>query len=400
MSKNIVVLCDGTGNEVEGDLSNVMKLFRISKKNAQQVVYYNPGVGTIGLSGEWSRLFQNAKGVFGLATGYGLDQNIIDAYRFVCERYEDGDRLFFFGFSRGSYTVRALAGLIHMVGLLRPEQLNVVTYALTAYKRASRDNNLHLAWDFGRLMGGRHATVHFLGVWDTVASMIVPRPDRFYVPSLRTLPFTRKNPSVRCFRHAVAIDERRRLFRLNRWEAGQMYEPVPFADPPSNIAQDVVEMAFAGVHSDIGGGYEESESGLSKFPLAWLADEAIAEGLQTDTSLYGHLVNGNPLPDGRHFYVPPNPGAKLHNSLTWGWWILELLPKCVKWREWRRCSLLGWYLPLGEPRRLPDSLQVHPSVEKRRAVAGDYQPVNIAFSSAGPARSVVRDDTEGCFKKG
>ncbi|ESX08530.1 MULTISPECIES: DUF2235 domain-containing protein [unclassified Mesorhizobium] len=383
MKKNIVICCDGTGNEVAGYLSNVLKLFRIAKKNDEQIVYYNPGVGTIGLSSEWNNVLQNAKGVFGLATGYGLDDNIMDAYRFVCQRYEDGDSLFLFGFSRGSYTVRALAGLIHMAGLLRPEQLNVATYALTAYKRASEQNNLHLAWDFGRIMGTRHATIHFLGVWDTVASMIVPRRDRFYLPSLRTLPFTRNNPSVRCFRQAVAIDERRRMFRLNRWEPGQSYVPVPFADPPSDVPQDVLQMAFAGVHSDIGGGYPESESGLSKFPLAWLADEAISQGLLVNAAMYDHLVNGKALTSGKHAYVAPDATAELHNSLTWGWWILELLPKSVKWREWKRRSLFRLYLPWAEPRRLPDDLHIHPSVEERHDRLTSYRPVNICFPRNG-----------------
>jgi uncharacterized protein (DUF2235 family) len=377
MSKNIVVCCDGTGNEVAGDLSNVLKLFRIAQKNEQQIAYYNPGVGTIGLSSEWSRAFQNAKSVFGLATGYGLDDNIMEAYRFVCQRYEDGDKLFFFGFSRGSYTVRALAGLIHMVGLLRPEQLNVANYALTAYKRASQENNLHLAWDFGRIMSTRHATVHFLGVWDTVASMIVPRRDRFYLPSLRTLPFTRNNPSVRCFRQAVAIDERRRMFRLNRWEPGQSYVPVPFANPPSDVPQDVLQMGFAGVHSDIGGGYPESESALSKFPLAWLADEAIGQGLLVSTTMYDHLVNGKVLHGGKYTYVAPDAGGKLHNSLNWAWWILELQLKSVKWREWKRPSLFGWYFPWGEPRRLPEDLQIHPSIKERRRRVASYRPINL-----------------------
>ncbi|MGX5843694.1 DUF2235 domain-containing protein [Mesorhizobium sp. ArgA1] len=379
MNKNIVICCDGTGNEVEGDLSNVLKLFRIAQKDEQQIVYYNPGVGTIGLSSEWGNAFQNATGVFGLATGYGLDDNIMDAYRFVCQCYDVGDRLFFFGFSRGSYAVRALAGLIHMAGLLRPEQLNVATYALTAYKRASEENNLHLAWDFGRIMSTRRATVHFLGVWDTVASMIVPRRDRFYLPSLRTLPFTRKNPSVLCFRQAVAIDERRRMFRLNRWESGQSYVPVPFADPPSDVPQDAVQMAFAGVHSDIGGGYPESESGLSKFPLAWLADEAIAQGLHVDPMMYDYLVKGRALSGGKHPYVAPDATAELHNSLTWGWWILELLPKRVKWREWKGSSFFGWYLPWGEPRKLPDDIQIHPSVDERCRRMPSYRPHNVSL---------------------
>lgn len=377
MTKNIVVCCDGTGNEVEGDLSNVLKLFRIAQKNEQQVVYYNPGVGTIGLSSEWGRVFQNAKGIFGLATGYGLDDNIMDAYRFICQRYEDGDKLFFFGFSRGSYTLRALAGLIHLVGLLRPEQFNVANYALTAYKRASQENNLHLAWDFARIMSTRHATIHFLGVWDTVASMIVPRQDRFYLPSLRTLPFTRTNPSVRCFRQAVAVDERRRMFRLNRWEPRQSYVPVPFANPPSDMPQDTVQMAFAGVHSDIGGGYPESESALSKFPLAWLTDEATSHGLQINATMYDHLVKGKVLPGGKYRYVAPDAAGKLHNSLNWAWWILELLPKSVNWREWKRPSLFGFYFPLAEPRKLPEELQIHPSVKERMRRVANYRPINL-----------------------
>ncbi|WP_319797353.1 DUF2235 domain-containing protein [Nitrobacter sp.] len=103
MSKNIVVCCDGTGNEVEGNLSNVLKLFRITQKNEQQRVYYNPGIGTIGSHDAWMRLKQNTKAVFGLATGYGLDDDILGAYRFIAEQYEKDDSIFLFGFSRGAY---------------------------------------------------------------------------------------------------------------------------------------------------------------------------------------------------------------------------------------------------------------------------------------------------------
>src|SRR5450755_4153145 len=73
------------------------------------------------------------------------------------------------------------------------------------------------AWQFARIVSSRWLTIRFIGVWDTVASVIVPRPDRFYVFSLLTLPYTRKNPSVEVFRQAIAIDERRRMFRLNTW---------------------------------------------------------------------------------------------------------------------------------------------------------------------------------------
>jgi uncharacterized protein (DUF2235 family) len=187
MGKNIVICCDGTGNEVEGNLSNVLKLFRIAQKNAGQRLFYSPGIGTIGSADNWTKLKQNTRSVFELATGYGLDSDILAAYRFLSEQFEPDDKIFFFGFSRGAYTVRAIAGFIHMVGLLPPDQLNVSSYALTAYKRSSEANDFSIAWNFSRVVGGRQATIKFIGVWDTVASVLVPRPDRV-VPSLLTLP--------------------------------------------------------------------------------------------------------------------------------------------------------------------------------------------------------------------
>jgi len=275
MGKNIVICCDGTGNQVEGNLSNVLKLFRIATKNAEQRVYYNPGIGTIGTDDAWTRLKDNAKGVFGLATGAGLDDDILDTYTFLAGHYNDGDAVFLFGFSRGAYTVRALAGFINTVGLLPPDQANIADYALTAYKRSSEKNDLHLAWDFGRITGGRHVTIKFIGVWDTVASMIVPRWDRL-VPTLQTLPYTRTNPSVAIFRQAMAIDERRRLFRLNKWVEPQPFVANRFDKNAPHADQDIKQVWFAGTHSDVGGGYPENESGLSKFPLHWLIEEAKA----------------------------------------------------------------------------------------------------------------------------
>ena len=86
MGKNIVICCDGTGNQVEGNLSNVLKLFRIAGKNAEQRVYHEPGIGTIGTDDPWTRLKDNSKGVFELATGYGLDGDILGAYTFLAEQ--------------------------------------------------------------------------------------------------------------------------------------------------------------------------------------------------------------------------------------------------------------------------------------------------------------------------
>lgn len=136
--------------------------------------------------------------MFGLATGYGLDNDILDGYRSLCELYKDDDSIFLFGFSRGAYTVRALAGFIHMVGLLRPDQINIAHYALTSYKLASEDNDLSIAWNFSRVIGGRRVTIKFAGVWDPVASVLVPRRDRI-IPALQKLPHTRRNPSCTSF---------------------------------------------------------------------------------------------------------------------------------------------------------------------------------------------------------
>jgi uncharacterized protein (DUF2235 family) len=222
-TRNLIVCCDGTSNEIGGDITNVLKLYRILEKDDAQRVFYDPGVGTIAQLAMWGRLKQKFWEVMGLATGYGLDDNILDAYRWLCTNYVAGDRIFLFGFSRGAYTVRALAGLINMIGLLGPDQLNICDYALTSYKRSGQEDQLQIAWQFSRISGARDATIHFLGVWDTVASVIVPRPDRFYLPSLEFLPYTRKNERVRIFRQAFAIDERRRMFRNYNWNPGQVF---------------------------------------------------------------------------------------------------------------------------------------------------------------------------------
>lgn len=379
MSKNIVICCDGTGNQVSGDLTNVLKLYRCVRKDEVQRAFYDPGIGTIGDSNPWRQRWNRVKGVFGLATGAGLDDNILDAYRFLVEHYQPGDRLYFFGFSRGAYTVRALAGLIHAIGVLHPDQANLAPYALTAYKRAGEEGRFDIAWDFARITGSARATIHFMGVWDTVASMIVPRRDRFYLPSLGTLPFTRTNPSVRAFRHAMAIDERRRMFRLNHWNGDTRFVIDPFSKPPQTEPQDCQQVWFAGAHADVGGGYSESESGLSKFPLIWMAQEALDHGLQLDHGMLDHLTLGTPVAGGRRQYVAADVSGMLHRSLKGAWWVIEFLPKNIRWREWpKRSGLFGYYLPMGEPRAIAADALIHPSVQERIAALPAYRPPNVA----------------------
>ena len=182
--RNLVVLCDGTGNELGGALagevsdiriSNVLKLYRIAEKGKAQLIYYTPGVGTIGRVDWLYRWKQKLLGVLGLVTGYGLDDNVLGGYRFLVEHWQEGDRIYLFGFSRGAWTARVLGGLIQLIGLIRPSQLNMCENALATYKRAAQENRLPIAWHFARVIGSRFPTIRFVGVWDTVASVLVPR---------------------------------------------------------------------------------------------------------------------------------------------------------------------------------------------------------------------------------
>ncbi|RCS23067.1 DUF2235 domain-containing protein [Phyllobacterium salinisoli] len=378
MPKNIVVCCDGTGNEIGVNISNVLKLYRMLEKEDGQIVYYDPGVGTLGQRKTWGRINQDIKGVVGLLTGYGLDDDVLEAYRFVATHYTEGDHIFLFGFSRGAYSVRVLAGFMHLLGLLRPDQLNYVGYAFAAYKRAAMDNeDLSTAWHFRRIVGGRTVPVRFLGVWDTVASVIVPRPDRLYIPSFETLPYTLQNPSVAIFRQAIAIDEFRRMFRLRNWKDNQQYKPNRFSTSEPR-KQDIRQVWFAGCHADIGGGYPEAESGLSKFPLAWMVEQAQTHGLKIHRAMFSHLVEGKPRTGSELTYAQPDPGAPLHDSATGAWRILEWLPKKVALSEWPgRRSIFGFYLPRYEPRPIPEGARIHRSVLERKALVPSYRPRNL-----------------------
>ena len=117
MPKNIVVCCDGTGNEYGRHNTNVVKLYEAIVRDASQIAFYDPGVGTFSVLGR--RLGRPVGIILGKAFGYGLRQNIEDAYRYLMDRYDPGDRLFLFGFSRGAYTARALAGMLYRCGLLQ-----------------------------------------------------------------------------------------------------------------------------------------------------------------------------------------------------------------------------------------------------------------------------------------
>lgn len=400
MSRNIVICCDGTGNEISENISNVLKLYRCLRKTEKteprQLVFYDPGVGTLARPNPWRKLGQDFTAILGLATGYGLDDKVLASYSFLVHNYRDGDQIYLFGFSRGAYTVRVLAGLIHKVGLISPQQANLAGSGLTSYKQFSGDGgHAETAADandddgplpadrddqaaqFARILSTRWPTIRFVGVWDTVASVIVPRPDRLYWPSLEELAFTLQNPSVKTFRQAISIDERRCMFRLKQWDAPQTYKPVRFNDVHAE-PQDILQVWFAGVHCDIGGGYPEKQSGLSKYPLLWMIDEAVKNGLQVDARTVNTLAWGRQRKNSPFSYVAPEVEAILHNSLVGAWWLLEFLPKAAKYRQWRARQLyFGFYIPNAEPRPIPEGAVIHESVVKRMEKVRDYRPVNL-----------------------
>ena len=131
MSKNVVICCDGTANEFAKNNTNVVKLYStLIQDSNQQVSYYHPGLGTMEPAGALTTFSRKMTKILGMAIGYGLNNDIRDAYVFLMRNFQAGDRLFLFGFSRGAYTVRGVAALLRMYGLIRPGNEPLVPYAI------------------------------------------------------------------------------------------------------------------------------------------------------------------------------------------------------------------------------------------------------------------------------
>jgi uncharacterized protein (DUF2235 family) len=320
MSRNIVLCCDGTANEFAKHNTNVVKLYAMLQQDpATQVTYYHPGLGTLEPAGALTPLARRVTKLMGLAFGYGLPNDIRDAYVFLMRYYQPGDRLFMFGFSRGAYTVRAVAALLRMYGLIRPGNEPLVPYAIRmmmGIERAAQrrgndstafDDYFTLAADFKASMSCMECKPHFVGVWDTVSSV-------GWIENPLKLPYVANNPDIAIGRHAVAIDERRAFFRNHLWR------PPANATTPSG-PRNVLQVWFPGVHCDVGGGYPEAESGLSKGALRWMLCEAEHAGLLVDAGRRADILGETS--SGR--YVAPNAQANSHESLRGFWNLAELV---------------------------------------------------------------------------
>lgn len=364
MAKNIVICCDGTGNEFAESKSNVVKLYKMLVCDETQNAYYHPGVGTMGARNALTGIGKWWTKVIGLAFGYGISDNIADAYQFLMRTFQPGDYLYIFGFSRGAYTARALCGMLHTVGLLREDNEGLIPYSIRMIKHKKID--FAVAADFKKTFS-RECKPHFLGVWDTVSSV-------GWVYNVAHFPATKatNNPDLRFVRHAVSIDERRAFFRQNL-----------FGDP-HDAQQDIKEIWFAGVHSDVGGSYVESESQLSKIALRWMVCEAEVAGLQLDRDRRSDILGGKPP------YVAADPlTTNLHESLRGAWWIAELWPKIAHVQTAPGVWNKQFRVNLGRRRWIAPDPFIHSSVQQRlddKSIG--YDPSNL------PALHRVTRDTD------
>jgi uncharacterized protein (DUF2235 family) len=274
--KRLALFLDGTWND-EGDNTNVWRLRSLCATTGtagiKQYVYYDTGLGTH--VGEKLR---------GGLYGFGVDESVRKAYEWLVENYDDGDEIYIFGFSRGAFTARSLAGLISICGILRPGTPLGVGQLYLRYQHVDRNadsiRNLFDAQHIGKLVDpsretlwllkySRRAEITMVGVWDTVAAIDLPLVTKhhFLDPNLR---HDLKNAF-----HALAIDERRHRFGPTLWKQTSLK-----SDGPPMVRRDyaaVEQRWFIGAHANVGGGYPSDL--LSQIPLKWMLQKAEALGL-------------------------------------------------------------------------------------------------------------------------
>jgi uncharacterized protein (DUF2235 family) len=295
MGRNLVICLDGTGAQprAKGD-SNVIKVFGMLNLTdpTKQIAYYDPGVGTFSSSASWGPLARWLSRTGGLAFGNGLRQNLGEAYTWLMREWNPGDRIFVFGFSRGAYTARALSGMLRTIGLLHPGSENLVPYAVAEFTKHSKDHRPkgsatttpaparaaadadtrafwaaidEFSFNFARKVDGRSTVpVAYIGAFDTVKAAGFLRWNIKW-------PYTRKLENDLRVRHAVSIDEKRRPFR----------EYLVTPSPQSQLE----EVWFAGVHTDVGGTFEDDPR-LSSVALKWIVEGAIEEGMLVEPVPY------------------------------------------------------------------------------------------------------------------
>jgi uncharacterized protein (DUF2235 family) len=299
MSRNVVLLSDGTGNSsAKVWRTNVWRTFEaLDLSGNDQVAFYDDGVGTSSFK-PWA--------ILGGAFGFGLKRNVVDIYKFACRNYRgDDDRIFGFGFSRGAFTIRVVAGLILNQGLVTAKDEAELTRKARAAYRQYRRERYHTVLGVERVFRAirdvfvrdhydknenrQVPKIHFVGVWDTVAAYGAPLDEmtrgisRYIWPlELPTHTLPRDRVTRAC--QALALDEERTTFHPELWNEGDV-PFVPFDPGKERYIKDeqLSQVWFAGVHSNVGGGYPDDS--LAYIPFVWMIAEAQRCGLKFKSDL-------------------------------------------------------------------------------------------------------------------
>ncbi|MDF1674404.1 MAG: DUF2235 domain-containing protein [Vicingaceae bacterium] len=327
MMKRIIICADGTWNKPEENLekdfpTNVLKFSRaikpVDSNGVAQTVFYDWGIGSY------------HDGFKGGAFGAGLDKNIMDAYRFIVHNYDVGDELYFFGFSRGAYTVRSLAGFINNCSILKKQHANHIHKAFELYKNPNEKPDSDFSVNFRKKFAVAPKTpIHFVGVWDTVGALGLPTSIFGFIKEKNLFYDNKIGAIIKTARHALSIDELRKDFEPTIWK--QDYEK----------KVDLKQVWFAGVHSDVGGSYppDKNKFTLSDIPMLWMKKEAELKRLEFQS----HIANVN-----------INPLAEQNNEFK------------------KHYKLLG----KKERKILPDTF-IHYSVKERFEGDANYRPTNL-----------------------
>jgi uncharacterized protein (DUF2235 family) len=366
--KKIVLCCDGTANEYaldtevgikkahkkspdeDGDMNtNVVKLFGYLEKNnpKSQIAYYDPGVGT------WGPVFKKKAEQ---AIGWGISENIKEAYRYVMDRYYEGDEIYLFGFSRGAYTVRSLAGFINKCGLLTRGSENLVDYAFELY---TTKNNNDIATGFKEIYS-RPCKIYFIGVWDTVAALAPP-------VLYNAFHDTKLNDNVRFAYQALSLDERRASFKPVEWDTDNICKILPdneHINGKTTKSREVQQVWFPGVHSDVGGSYRDDS--LSNISLEWMLKKANEAGLELKK-------DGFPLPPNMSKMEREKRNIFLTNDEEkTSFPIIESSPNGLIHDETKN---LPFYF-MEQKTRVPSKGEIHPSAYEREKTFEGYKVNN------------------------
>lgn len=261
MAKKLVICFDGTWNNKTDDPSpendtntNVARIYNSLASTDDQLVKYDQGVG--------SRWYDK---VLGGAIGFGIDFNLMQGYAWLSDNYEDGDAIYLFGFSRGAYTARSLAGFIHLCGLLTKGNGFRVA---TAYEKYRHPGLVSTVADLFLRNGTRPAPIKLIGVWDTVGALGIPvQMDKAIDRKLYAFHDVTLHDDVEFAYHAVAVDEHRDIFNVTMW------------DPPAESPTKLEQRWFVGAHADVGGGYPDKQQ-WAQYTLRWMQQKALDCGLE------------------------------------------------------------------------------------------------------------------------